>query len=70
MDDAALVCGIVGIIVSPISILAIIFGAIGMGRKNNPKIGKARTGFILGLVGAVILIISIAAYVASKHQPV
>lgn len=71
MSIAAMVCGIVGL-VSPgagiiLSILAIIFGGVGMGRtRRNPELrgrGMAITGLVLGIVGVVftVLIVGILA---------
>ena len=71
LSIAAMVCGIVGL-VSPgagiiLSILAIIFGGVGMGRtRRNPELrgrGMAITGLVLGIVGVVftVLIVGILA---------
>ena len=57
MGTASLVLGILGLFLMPIplSILAIIFGAIGM--KDNQRFAK--TGMILGIVGVTFVIILI-----------
>ena len=55
---ASLVLGIVGIFVNPlylISVLAIIFGAIGMSSEVHG--GKAKAGLILGIVGIFVQIV-------------
>jgi len=51
MGTSALVCGILGMFLIPVvlSVLAIIFGAIGINR--NEKYAKA--GLILGIIGFV-----------------
>ena len=67
MEVASLICGIVGL-VSPLSILAIIFGAIGMGRKDNSKRGMAIAGFVLGVVGFVAWVILIVYFVQYKQS--
>jgi len=67
MDVASLVCGILGFLVSPLSILAIIFGAIRMGHKDNPKRGMAIAGFVLGVVGFVAWAIFLAWFFQYKQ---
>jgi hypothetical protein len=67
MEVASLICGILGFF-SPLSILAIIFGAIGMGRKDNPKRGMAIAGFVLGVVGFVAWAIFIVYFVQYKQS--
>ena len=51
---AALVCGIAGLFLNFLSILAIIFGALGIAQTNkNPEIkgkGMAVAGLVLGIV--------------------
>lgn len=66
MEIAALIVGLVGLILSLniftsftgliLSILAIIFGIIGITKKGPDK-GKAVAGLILGLVSLVILVV-------------
>ena len=51
----ALCCGVLGCFLGWPAILAIIFGAIGMGRNKRYK-GLAITGFVLGLVITVFLL--------------
>ena len=48
---AALICGIVGLCVGPVSIGAIIAGAIGMKKPVNK--GMAIAGLVMGIIGAV-----------------
>jgi len=53
---ASLVLGIVGFLLNPLyicSVLAIVFGAIGMGSKSE-KASQARIGLILGIVTLVV----------------
>ena len=53
---AALVLGIIAFFINPLyilSILAIIFGAIGSG-KNSSKKGSARVGIVLGIISLII----------------
>lgn len=58
---ASLVLGIIGIIINPLSIPAIIFGAIAINQTGkNPYLsgrGKAIAGLILGTIVAVIWIL-------------
>lgn len=73
MEVAALVMGIIGLvcnffgtgtIVGPIcSVLAIIFGVIGM-KKNTDKRGMAKAGMIMGVIGLCLGIIITIACVA------
>jgi hypothetical protein len=64
MSIAAMVCGIVGIVIPVtgiiLSILAIIFGGIGMGRTSrNTELkgrGMAIAGLVLGIVGLLIVL--------------
>lgn len=66
---AALVCGIVGLLIANIILgpLAIIFGAIGLSRANKgaPRKNMALAGLILGIIDIVIIVIIIA--VASSN---
>lgn len=58
MCVASLVLGIVGFFINPIyvvSILAIIFGAIGL-NSTGPNSGKAQTGIILGVIAICVQI--------------
>jgi hypothetical protein len=65
MSIAAMVCGIVGVLIPGsgiiLSILAIIFGGIGMGRtsRNTELKGKgmAITGLVLGIVGVLLTVL-------------
>jgi O-antigen ligase len=57
---AALVLGIVGLFIVFCSILAIIFGAIGISKANkDPRYGKgmAIAGLVLGIIAVVITLI-------------
>jgi len=59
MGTAALVMGILGLFLFPIvfSILAIIFGSVGIGRVNRGEAtnkGAATTGVVLGIIGLVL----------------
>jgi hypothetical protein len=60
---ASLVLGIVGVFINPLSILAIIFGAIAMSQTGrNPNLkgrGMAVAGLVLGIVVAAFWIIII-----------
>ena len=58
MAVASLVTGIIGMLLIPIifSLLAIIFGSVGMGQTNRPGVkghGMAVTGLILGVIGLI-----------------
>lgn len=63
---AALVCGIVALIIFPIILgpLAIIFGAVGLSRiRRDPELagrGRAIAGLVLGIIATVIALINIA----------
>jgi hypothetical protein len=59
MATAALVIGILGLICTPISPLAIIFGGIGMARipPGRPGRGSAIAGLITGIVGTVFMVV-------------
>jgi hypothetical protein len=64
MGVAALVLGILGFLIGPLSILAIVFGRIGLtrvarGEANNR--GVAQAGFVLGIVTLVLWIIGMIA---------
>lgn len=54
----ALVCGILGFFFGFPAILAIIFGAIGMGRNKRHR-GMAVAGFVLGIVVTVIMLLAL-----------
>jgi hypothetical protein len=61
LATASLVLGIIGIVTCLTglpSVLAIVFGLIGMSNARNvpgePLLGRARTGMILGIVGLVV----------------
>jgi hypothetical protein len=68
MSIAAMVCGIVGVLLPGsgiiLSILAIIFGGVGMGRTSrNPELkgkGMAITGLVLGIVGLLVTVLVLA----------
>ncbi len=68
LSIAAMVCGIVGVVLPGsgiiLSILAIIFGGIGMGRTSrNPELrgkGMAITGLVLGIVGLLVTVLVLA----------
>lgn len=68
MGTAALTLGIIGLFALPLvaSVLAIIFGNIGMSRADAgiaTNRGAAKTGFILGIIGLVLgLILLIIIY--------
>jgi hypothetical protein len=72
MSIAAMVCGIVGVLIPGtgiiLSILAIIFGGIGMGRtsRNSELKGKgmAITGLVLGIVGLLVTV-ALLAFISS-----
>ncbi|OGO32257.1 MAG: hypothetical protein A2Z29_00410 [Chloroflexi bacterium RBG_16_56_11] len=63
MAVASLVMGIIGFFINPLSILAIIFGAIALGQiARDPKAkgkGMATTGLVLGVVVAAFWIIAL-----------
>ena len=66
---AALVCGILGLLVFPIvlSVVAIIAGSIGVGRANRGQAtngGAARAGLVLGILGLVAYGIFLVWYIA------
>ena len=65
---ASLVCGILGFLFAPLSVLAIIFGSIRMGRKDNPKRGMAIAGFVLGVVGVIASLIFYAWFFQYKQS--
>lgn len=59
MCIASMILGIVGFFVNPVyvvSILAIIFGAIGM-KSTGTNAGKAKVGLVLGIVAICIQIV-------------
>lgn len=66
MGTAALVMGILGILILPIvfSLLAIIFGSVGIGRVNRGEAtnkGVAVTGLVLGIIGMILgLLVGVA----------
>jgi len=67
LSIAAMVCGILAFFASylgiVLAILAIVFGAIGMGRtKRNPDLkgrGMAITGFVLGILAFFVVILAV-----------
>lgn len=62
MAIASLVLGIVGIFLPFLSILAVIFGGIGISKANQGASGKgmAIAGLVLGILGMLVLL-SVAA---------
>lgn len=72
MGTAALVLGILGLLIcGPLTLLAIVFGAIGLqranaGRANNR--GAALTGLILGIIGAMLWFIIWIAIASSNSN--
>lgn len=70
MGTAALVLGILGFFCFPLisSVLAIIFGKIGMTRANQglaTNRGVAKAGFVLGIIGVVLAGIGLIVWVAA-----
>lgn len=65
LSIAALVCGIVSIFIFPLAFgaAAIIFGVVVQGRveKDSREYQYARLGIVLGIVGLVFWVISLAA---------
>jgi hypothetical protein len=57
MATASLVLGIVGLFLPILSILALIFGGIGISKANQGAAGKglAVAGLVLGIIGTVVL---------------
>lgn len=75
---AALVCGIVGIPLAfcwigvALSILAVIFGALGIKRFNHghaPSKGMAKAGLILGIIGIAIFVLFLILALAINFNP-
>jgi Domain of unknown function (DUF4190) len=76
---AAFVCGLAScLLCSPMSVLAIIFGGIGMSRSRPGQAGRgfAVAGFILGLIGfalgvlmGILLLMSMQAQHAQPSPP-
>jgi hypothetical protein len=58
MATASLVLGILGIFLPLLSILAVIFGAIGISKANQGAAGKglAVAGLVLGIIGTLVLL--------------
>ncbi len=54
---AALGCGLIGLLVPGLNLLAILFGVLGMGRGCKVQ-GLAVTGFILGVVELALYLIA------------
>ena len=70
MGTAALVMGIVQFFCFPLigAVLAIVFGKIGMDRADRglaTNRGSAKAGFILGIIGLVLVILAIFGSIAS-----
>ena len=62
MGVAALTLGIIGFLIGPASILAIVFGRIGLNRAARGEAtnrGVAQAGFVLGLVTLALWILGI-----------
>ncbi|MFZ0595660.1 MAG: hypothetical protein WAM46_01645, partial [Flavobacterium sp.] len=82
MGIAALVLGIVGVLVSLIpcvgiiaiifGLLAIVFGAIGVlqARNNNVSAALPQAGFILGVLSLVIIIVYMVFFVAKVSSKI
>jgi hypothetical protein len=69
MGVAALVLGIVGFLVGPCSVLAIVFGRIGLNRVARGEAtnrGVAQAGFVLGIVTLLLWILGLI-LVANQH---
>ncbi|MEY9893940.1 hypothetical protein ABIA35_005038 [Catenulispora sp. MAP12-49] len=69
MGTAALVLGIVGFLIGPASILAIIFGRIGLTRVARGEAtnrGVAQAGFVLGIVTLLLWILGLI-LIANQH---
>jgi hypothetical protein len=69
MGTAALVLGIAGFLIGPCSILAIIFGRIGLNRVARGEAtnrGVAQAGFVLGIVTLILWILGLI-LVANQH---
>ena len=69
MGVAALVLGIVGFVLGPCSILAIVFGRIGLNRVARGEAtnrGVAQAGFVLGIVTLLLWILGLI-LVANQH---
>ena len=54
---AALGCGLLGLLLPGLNLLAILFGVLGMGRGCKVQ-GLAVTGFILGVVELVLYLLA------------
>ncbi len=54
---AALGCGLIGLLVPGLNLLAILFGVLGMGRGCKVQ-GLAVTGFILGVIELVLYLLA------------
>jgi len=77
LATASLVLGILGIALFwflgfIMSILAIVFGGVGLGRAKAgaPGKGLALAGLILGIVGLLLPLLVIAAFRSTSHDPV
>lgn len=58
MATAALICGLVSLILPILGIVAIILGAIGLSKSKDPEVGgrgKAVGGIVSGVLGTVLL---------------
>ncbi len=54
---AALFCGIIGLLVPGVNLLAITFGALGLGRGCKVQ-GLATAGFIIGILELILFLIA------------
>ena len=50
---AALALGIIGLLLWPAAVLAIIFGGVGLGKDRRGR-GMATAGLVLGIIGAAL----------------
>lgn len=69
MGVAALVLGVVAVLIGPCSILAVIFGRIGLNRVARGEAtnrGVAQAGFVLGLVTLALWILGLI-LLANRH---
>jgi hypothetical protein len=69
MGVAALVLGIAAFLISPLSILAIIFGRIGLNRAARGEAtnrGVAQAGFVLGIVTLLLWVLALI-LLANQH---
>lgn len=64
LSMAALICGIIGLFMNPMSVVAIILGALGLSETSkDPSLkgrGMAVAGIVLGIVAVIVWIIVFA----------